>query len=122
MNIEENFDTTDSIDDIDFNFIEENKEIKQIFNATSIDSKIATHAYESDKMKEWIGYDCELFLLYRGTRDGKSATSFHDKCDNQGNTIGIIHTKDGSRFGGYTDLQWDIQSSSLKGVEKKGVG
>jgi hypothetical protein len=31
-------------------------------------------------------------LLYRGTRDGFTAKSFHEKCDGKENTITIIKT------------------------------
>ncbi len=45
-------------------------------------------------------------LLYRATRDGFEASSFHSKCDGKAKTITIIKTKDNYVFGGYTDVSW----------------
>ena len=49
----------------------------------------------------------EIILLYRGTRDGFQAKTFHDKCDNKGETLTIIESKDDYVFGGYTEINWD---------------
>ena len=46
-------------------------------------------------------------LLFRMTEDGDRFDIFHNKCDNKGITIVFIETKDGYRFGGYTELLWD---------------
>ena len=45
-------------------------------------------------------------LIYKGSRDGFSPKSFHSKCDNQGATLCILRSKDGDRFGGYTNIPW----------------
>ncbi len=50
-------------------------------------------------------------LLYRATRDGFEASSFHSKCDGKAKTITIIKTKDNYVFGGYTDASWDSSNS-----------
>ena len=39
-----------------------------------------------EKLKEWIPFKW-LKLLYRGSRDGNTAESFHNKCNNLGATI-----------------------------------
>jgi len=83
-------------------------------NLIPFDSKIAS-SVDLPKLKEWIGYDCELDLLYRGTRDGKESKTFHKKCDGKGPTISIIHSEDGSKFGGYTDLDWEGNDVFKKG-------
>jgi hypothetical protein len=49
-------------------------------------------------------------LLYRATRDGFEASSFHSKCDGKAKTITIIKTQDNYVFGGYTDASWDSTS------------
>jgi hypothetical protein len=46
-------------------------------------------------------------LLYRGTRDGFAASSFHAKCDNHQKTITLILTTKGYIFGGFTPTAWD---------------
>ena len=45
-------------------------------------------------------------LLYRGSADGKSSTAFHEKCDGIGNTISIIRSNAGYKFGGYAVNKW----------------
>ena len=49
----------------------------------------------------------EMKLLYRGTRDGFEAKTFHEKCDNKGETLTIIKSTDNFIFGGYTEIDWD---------------
>ena len=45
-------------------------------------------------------------LLYKASIDGDSAQVFHQKCDKAKNTIVLIETKNGKRFGGYTTCNW----------------
>ena len=52
-------------------------------------------------------------LLFRASRDGYKASNFHSKCDGKSNTVTLVETMTGRRFGGFTDAQWD-QSSSYK--------
>jgi hypothetical protein len=50
-------------------------------------------------------------LLYRLTRDGDSAQTFHSKCDGKGTTITFIKNySNGFRFGGYTTASWTSNS------------
>jgi hypothetical protein len=58
-----------------------------------------------------------LHLLYRGSRDGFQARSFHGRCDGHAKTITMIQSTNDSIFGGYTPLAWtsafeDISDSS----------
>ena len=45
-------------------------------------------------------------LLYKASADSDRAEVFHDKCDHANNTIVLVETKDGKRFGGYTTKSW----------------
>ena len=45
-------------------------------------------------------------LLYKASADGDTASAFHEKCDEANNTIVLVETKDGKRFGGYTTCSW----------------
>ncbi len=45
-------------------------------------------------------------LLYKASADGDRASIFHEKCDEANNTIVLVETKDGMRFGGYTTCSW----------------
>ena len=51
-------------------------------------------------------------LLYRATRDGFEASSFHEKCDGKAKTITIIKTKGNYVFGGYTAASWDSRGAN----------
>ena len=50
-----------------------------------------------------LGSD-KLTLLYRMSRDGKSAANFHSKVDDEGKTVTIIKSTTNHVFGGGTDL------------------
>ena len=45
-------------------------------------------------------------LLYRGSRDGMSANSFHNRCNNKGPTISLFKNENGYIFGGYASIDW----------------
>lgn len=53
--------------------------------------------------------DKKLTLLYRASRDGFQAASFHAKCDNKEKTLTIVNAKSGQIFGGYTNAKWNSQ-------------
>lgn len=53
-------------------------------------------------------------LLYKGTRDGDSANTFHQKCDGIPNQLVVVQTKKGQRFGGYTSHGFDSTSNGIK--------
>ena len=46
-------------------------------------------------------------LIFKASKDGYKGEDFHKKCDGVSNTLIIILTKNGRRFGGFTDLTWD---------------
>ena len=46
-------------------------------------------------------------LLYRGSRDNFKASTFHEKCDNKGETLVLIKSDQNYIFGGYTEIDWD---------------
>ena len=49
-------------------------------------------------------------LLFRASRDGFEAKSFHSKCDNKGPTVTVV--KSGSFiFGGFTEVAWKSPAS-----------
>jgi hypothetical protein len=48
----------------------------------------------------------KLNLIYKATKDGFKASSFHSKCDYKPNTLIIIKTTNGNIFGGYTEQDW----------------
>ena len=48
----------------------------------------------------------KLSLLYRASKDGFEAASFHAKCDDKPNTLVVIKSENGNIFGGYTEQSW----------------
>jgi len=60
-----------------------------------------------DQLESWIGTGPKTFrLLYSLSRDGCGPQSFHSKCDNQGPTVTVLYTPQGSVYGGYTSVAW----------------
>ena len=73
----------------------------------AIDSTIVN----SDKLKSDLVNLCKLRgkqfkLIYRASRDGFEASSFHAKCDDQPKTLTLIRSAKGFIFGGYTSRSW----------------
>ena len=74
---------------------------------------------ESDRKKEFLNkiYEWTKFkgtkLLYRGSRDGTLSKNFHEKCDNQGETITLYKNEKGNIFGGYSSISWTSNPDSL---------
>ena len=55
-------------------------------------------------------------LLYRASRDGDSPHDYHNKCDGKSNTLCVIQTIKGCKFGGYTET---TISSANNGLDVK---
>jgi hypothetical protein len=59
---------------------------------------------------EWLP-DKRFELLYRGSRDGMTPTSFHDKCDGEGPTLVLVAGQSEGQpvcvFGGYAGKSWE---------------
>ena len=62
------------------------------------------------KIQEWTKFK-KIELIYRGTRDGSTSVDFHNKCDNQGETIILIKNEKGNIFGGYASIPWSSDES-----------
>src|SRR5688572_22690679 len=46
-------------------------------------------------------------LLYKASRDGNTAASFHEKCDNKGATVVVAKIRNSEKIvGGYNPLDW----------------
>ena len=46
-------------------------------------------------------------LIYRCSKDGDNSKRFHSLCDGKENTITIVTTSVGKRFGGFTKAEWN---------------
>ena len=56
----------------------------------------------------------KMTLLYKSTKDGDSASTFHSKCDYQGNTLSLIRNTKCFRCGGFTTQSWNSSGSVLE--------
>ena len=75
------------------------------------DSKIIQNKGELnfilEEIKKVIGKINEIKLIYRATRDGSSINEFHSCCDFIPNTLMLVQTTDGYKFGGFTSTGWN---------------
>jgi hypothetical protein len=53
-----------------------------------------------------------LTLLYRGSRDGFEARTFHSRCDRHPNTVTLILSTNECIFGGYTPVEWSSRGTN----------
>ncbi|CAG8635657.1 12124_t:CDS:2, partial [Cetraspora pellucida] len=59
-------------------------------------------------------------LLIRGSRDGFTPASFHEKCDNKGPTLTILKIKgENSILGGYNPLDWKSPKEEKQCITNK---
>ena len=64
-----------------------------------------------DQLEICIGAGPKKFdLLYAITRDGCDPKIFHQKCDNQGPTVTVLHNPQDSIYGAYSPVSWDTTS------------
>ena len=71
---------------------------------------LSNYKMKNDLVKLCKLSDKQFNLIYRATRDGFKAKSFHSKCDNQPKTLTIIKTTNGCIFGGYNSVALDSKS------------
>jgi hypothetical protein len=57
------------------------------------------------RFSEWLPGK-KMRLLFRASRDGASAASFHRLCDGEGPTVTLIKSSNGCVFGGYAGVPW----------------
>ena len=63
-------------------------------------------AYKEQFVK-WIGRPCHFRLLYKISRNGCSAQTFHQKCDGQGPTVTVLYNTNRTIYGGYLSQSWN---------------
>lgn len=58
------------------------------------------------QMNKWLEGDKKYTILYKASRDGCCATTFHNRCNNRGPTVTLLYNTYDSVFGGYTSVSW----------------
>ena len=101
--------------------ISENEKLKDEINTLKLsknsqfiipgeDSKIIQNEDEIvfvlNEVEKKIGKIHNMKLIYRATRDGDSIDKFHSSCDNIRNTLMIVRTTTGFKFGGFASTGW----------------
>ena len=109
QNLKENFELYNKV----FLPTEEIKRLKSI----NIDSHILK-IYEINLIEKGVQKNLKkkiikYTLLFRASKEGYRVSNFHSKCDGKTNTVTLVETMTGRRFGGFTDAQWD-QSGNYK--------
>lgn len=66
-----------------------------------------------DQLVTWIGMTCDFRLLYKISRDGCSAPTFHQQCDGQGATVIVIYNKNNTIYGGYLSQSWNSSGAYI---------
>jgi len=92
------------VGDTDHNF--EIAEIEVLQSFFKMDSAIMSDAQQIS-FQTLTGLENKLFsLLWRGSRDGFGARTFHSRCNTKANTVTVIKNKNGFIFGGFTSIPW----------------
>ncbi|XP_033754629.1 interferon-induced protein 44-like isoform X2 [Pecten maximus] len=62
-----------------------------------------------DQLSKWINplKRHKFTLLYKISRDGCDAQTFHRYCDKKGPTVTVLYNTDNSVYGGYTAVSWN---------------
>ena len=90
-------------------------------------SRIVKKESELDFVKETIKENLNLnktieeikFIpLFSTSREGDSASQFHTKCNGKSNSLVLVKTKEGKRFGGFTSLHWSYASNNYANDSK----
>jgi len=114
-----------------FEFQPDSKEINELLNEIikfgkieletkyKIDSKIINKKEEIELLEKRLSSKDQnkkvIFnLLYRASRDGDEPKFYHNKCDGKANTICIIETNKGCKFGGYTEVMISSKGCNYK--------
>jgi hypothetical protein len=58
-------------------------------------------------------------LLWRGSRDGFKARTFHERCDGHRNTLTLIRDTKGNIFGGVTRIEWESSFLGKRKIDEK---
>jgi hypothetical protein len=81
--------------------------------ASFLDSTILSEEQQTDLIKlcKFDSYS-KWSLLYRASRDGRTAHAFHSNCDNKAKTLTVVKSTDNELFGAYTEKAWSSNNQS----------
>ncbi|XP_062575974.1 uncharacterized protein LOC134237848 [Saccostrea cucullata] len=76
-------------------------------------------AEDRTQLSTFIGKSSSFELLYKISRDGCSASKFHQSCDNKGPTVTVLYNTENSVYGGFLAADWKEGHSSTIISDKK---
>ena len=90
--------------------IDKREELNSLF--ISIKHDIITDFKDIELINEGLKHQTnkkikKMKLIYKATEDDDSSDSFHDHCDGISNTLVLVKTTNGKRFGGFTTQKWE---------------
>jgi len=93
------------------------------FHMSRIVKKESELNFVIEKIKENLNLkktieEIKLIPLFSTSRDGDSASVFHSKCNGKSNSLVLVKTKTGKRFGGFTSLHWSYASNNYANDSK----
>lgn len=62
---------------------------------------------EFNILKSIFGKNKKFELIFRASRDGRSAQAFHLECDGKSRTLSLFQISNGDIIGAYTEAVWD---------------
>ncbi|XP_069125153.1 interferon-induced protein 44-like isoform X2 [Argopecten irradians] len=68
-----------------------------------------------NQLSKWIdsSKSHKFTLLYKISRDGCNAQTFHTYCDNKGPTVTVLYNTNNSVYGGYTAASWNSNGAYI---------
>ena len=95
------------------NIISNTTEIKLILNILKKIENEKNNLLTNNKSNKYLNNENIIFkLIYRATRDGDTAKEFHKRCDKIGPNLTLVKTDKKIRFGGFTNLNWEVPEKS----------
>lgn len=105
------------------NIISNTSEIKLILNTLKKIENEKNNLLTNNKSNKYLNNENIIFkLVYRATRDGDTAREFHKRCDKIGPNLTLIKTDKNIRFGGFTNLNWEIPEKTEEDKKSKDGG
>ena len=95
-----------------------------LFQQSFSGSNIIQNFEEVINIKKWINgknekkINKEIKLIYKASRDGDTASKYHELCDNKNPLITLIKTKKNRRFGHYMEQKVINRNNSYTKDEK----
>ncbi|XP_061186906.1 uncharacterized protein LOC133195036 [Saccostrea echinata] len=82
-------------------------------------SKELLTAEDRTLLSTFIGKSSSFELLYKISRDGCSASKFHQSCDYKGPTVTVLYNTENSVYGGFLAGDWKEGNSSTSIADKR---